>query len=104
MVVFFTLQLNLLLSAPSVAIFLRLRLRFSDTGGNRSEVLDPKSALLPQESLTIFLATKSRKRLRFLLRFLGKKSVLTAVWLARGRLRQKIAVICDCDFRCSQIC
>ena len=42
------------LSAPSVAIFLRLQLLFSDTNANHSDLLGPKSALSPQKALRFF--------------------------------------------------
>ena len=46
--------------------------------------LGPKSAFSPPKSLAISLATKSRKRLRFILRFFEEKSVPTSVWQATG--------------------
>ena len=70
-----------LLSAPSVAIFLRLR--FSDAGEKSQRFLGPKSALPPQRALRFVLATKKRKRLRFFLRFFEEKDVPIAVWWGR---------------------
>ena len=63
-------------SAPSVAIFLRLRLRFSVSGGKSQRFFGfQKCPPPPQESHAIFLATENRKRLRFFARpprgFLG---------------------------------
>ena len=65
--------MGLPLSAPSVAISLRLRwrLHFSD-GGEKSQRFFGACAFPPREPCD-FLATKSRKRLRFFWRFFVEK-------------------------------
>ena len=78
--------------------FLRLQLRCSDAGEKSQRFLGPKSAFPPPEkTLQFLLATtsdcdSSRKI----------ASPLLFCW-RWGRLRQKLAAICDCDFWCSQL-
>ena len=96
-----------ILSAASVAMFLRLRLRFSDTGekcmggdfGAQKVCFHPPP---PQKALRLFHAMENASECDAICDFVGKiVSPLRCGW-RWGRLRQKIAANCDCDIWCAQ--
>ena len=73
------------LSAPSVAILLRLPLRFPVASENRGDCLGPESALSPhREPCDVFLRRKVASDCDIFCDFSTTKRAPTAVWLATG--------------------
>ena len=89
------------LSAPSVVILLRSRLRFSDAGEKLQQFLGPKSSLAPREPCDLFFNEKSQA-IAILVVISRRSASPLRFGRRRGRLRQKIAAICDCDVWFSQ--
>ena len=94
------------LRAPSVAIFLRLRLQFSHAGGRIADMVGPLRVPFPPAGLAILSLRRTSLAIAILFAiFRVKKHRIPHCGFGwrRACLRQKNAAICKCDFWCTQV-